>query len=160
MCSLAAFGTPSGLPRHDSSRAVAGPVAGDLEDLRKGDCFSTVDDLTAYPDKDADKDGAPASRSVRVMPCAQPHEGEVYGVFSLGSGPFPGKEKIASLVDEKCSAKALANYLGAEANPPKKMRAYTYFPTPGAWDLGFHQVVCFVGVPTGTTTGSVRAPGS
>ncbi|MFK0255509.1 septum formation family protein [Streptomyces sp. NPDC090445] len=136
-------------PQREAGVRVAGPAFTDVEELRVGDCFTTEDDLT--------KDGESAG-SVRIVSCDKAHEGEVYAVFNLPDGPYPGKEKVARMAEEKCSGKALAGYAGDTAKLAGRT-VFSYDPSDATWARGDREVICFVGVTTGTTTGSVRASG-
>ncbi|MDD9377178.1 septum formation family protein [Streptomyces sp. ZAF1911] len=137
-------GAPAQAPR---------PVSEDIQDLRKGDCFNTSDELKDYK-QDASKTADP---TVTIVPCAEPHKGEVYAVFSLPEGPFPGAKKIITLATNKCTATtALTDYVG-ETELPKTMELYFYGPHPSAWAFGDREITCFVGATSGSSTGSVRA---
>ncbi|MFZ3467562.1 septum formation family protein [Streptomyces sp. 4.24] len=128
-------------------------VSEDLQDLRKGDCFNTADDL-----KDYDKGGGGiAAPTVNTVPCDEPHKAEVYAVFTLPEGPFPGPKKIVALATEKCTTTtALTDYVG-DAELPDTLRIYFYGPHPSAWAFGDRDITCFVGDASGSSTGSVRA---
>ncbi|MFD3695363.1 DUF4190 domain-containing protein [Streptomyces sp. NPDC058646] len=140
-------------PKRSSAGQVTEPGSIEVQDIRRGDCFTTDDDLTEHRDEGENQ----ASYSVRVVPCDQPHEGEAYAVFDLEDGAYPGPEKIASIAEERCSGAALTDYVGADANL-EKLDSYYYHPRSDSWDLGDREVTCFLGDSTGTTTGSVRAP--
>ncbi|WP_327418572.1 DUF4190 domain-containing protein [Streptomyces sp. NBC_01233] len=154
---LAFSGVLDDAPERDTSGQVTAPGSSELEDIRRGDCFNTDDDLA----QNDDKDGTRAARSVRIVPCDQPHKGEVYTVFDLEDGAYPGTQKIISIADENCSGTALTDYTGPATKPPDKpIPSYYYFPSSDTWALGDRQVACFLADPSGTSTGSVRAPGS
>ncbi|AXE24789.1 hypothetical protein C0216_16225 [Streptomyces globosus] len=128
----------------------------DVEDIRKGDCFNTEDDLAK-----TEEGGTEARQSVRTVACDQPHEGEVYAVLTLEGGAFPGADKVVASADEKCGGKALTDYVGSDAAKlPKSLEVFYYYPQASSWVLGDRTVTCFLGSPAGTTTGSVRANAS
>ncbi|GAA3381921.1 septum formation family protein [Streptomyces racemochromogenes] len=151
-------GVPDGatLPKHDTSGQVTGLVASDVEEVRAGDCFTTDDDLKQYEGEG----GGKASTQVRLVPCDEPHDGEVYAVFSLPDGAYPGKEKIRPIAEDTCGDAVLNAYTGAAAKLPEKLKRYYFSPSPSTWDIGKRHIVCFVGDETGTSTGSVHHPGS
>ncbi|MCM1976458.1 MULTISPECIES: septum formation family protein [unclassified Streptomyces] len=128
-------------------------ISEEIQDLRKGDCFNTADDL-----KDYDKnDGRIAAPTVDTVHCDEPHKGEVFAVFTLPEGPFPGAKKIVTLATNKCTATtALTDYVGA-AELPDTLRIYFYGPHPSAWAFGDRDIACFLGDVRGSSTGSVRA---
>nr|WSW49919.1 septum formation family protein [Streptomyces sp. NBC_01001] len=128
-------------------------AAEEIQDLRTGDCFNTDDDL-----KDYKKDGSgSADRTVSIVPCDQPHKAEVYAVFPLPDGPYPGLKKINSLAKEKCTATtALTDYVGAVVLP-ETLGIYFYGPKASSWAFGDRDLTCFLGDASGSSTGSVRA---
>lgn len=144
-------------PKRDTSGHVTDSGSSKVNDIRMGDCFNTDDDLAEYEDKD----GGQASFSVRIVPCDQAHKGEAYSVFELEEGPYPGTEKVISIVEEKCAGPALTTYVGKDAKLSDKLEVYYYYyPQSSTWLLGDREVTCFVGDPSGSSTGSVRATGS
>ncbi|MFF5449371.1 DUF4190 domain-containing protein [Streptomyces sp. NPDC012888] len=142
--------------RRDTTGGITAPGSSDVEDIRKGDCFNTDDDLTEYQDQD----GGRAAMSVRVVPCDQPHEGEAYAVFDLADGAYPGTDKVVAIAEERCGGKALTDYVGDAANLSEDLEVYYYYPQPGTWVLGDREVTCFLGNVDGSTTGSARGTGS
>ncbi|MBW5485003.1 septum formation family protein [Streptomyces bambusae] len=132
-----------------STRAAAEGI----QDLRTGDCFNAEDDPKDYKEEGSDIVGL----TVNIVPCDQPHEGEVYAVLPLPDGPFPGMKKVISLANEKCSAKTtLTDYVGA-AEIPETLQIYFYAPQASSWDSGHRDLTCFLGDASGSSTGSVRA---
>lgn len=140
-------------PHRDTQGQVTTPGSSKVEDIRKGDCFNTDDDLA----KTQKGDGTQARLSVRTVPCTQPHEGEAYAVFTLDDGVFPGAEKVVSISEEKCGGTALTDYVGSAAKLPKTLEVFYYYPQPSSWALGDRTVTCFLGSAGGTNTGSARA---
>ncbi|MFF4427718.1 septum formation family protein [Streptomyces sp. NPDC001513] len=124
-----------------------------MQDIRKGDCFNTGGDLAEYEDED----GAQAGYSVKIVPCDQAHEGEAFAVFNLDDGAYPGKDKVVSIAEEKCSGTALTDYVGKNANVSDKLGVFYYYPQPSTWAFGDREVTCFVGDSSGTSTGSLRS---
>lgn len=143
-------------PQRDTSGQVTTPGSSSVEDIRKGDCFNTGGKLAEYNDKD----GGQAGFSVPIVPCGEPHEGEAYSVFDLEDGPYPGKDKVISIAEEKCAGKALTDYVGDEAKLPETVEVFYYYPQPATWIRGDREVTCFLGRTSGTSTGSLRATGS
>ncbi|MGW6980392.1 DUF4190 domain-containing protein [Streptomyces sp. NPDC054932] len=141
--------------KRDTGGQVTDPVSGDVNDIRMGDCFNTSDDLSKYHDAD----GSKAAMSVRIVPCDQPHKGEAFAVVQLDDGSYPGTEKIVAMAEEKCSGTALSSYVGKDAKL-SGLEGYYYYPESATWLLGDRQISCFLGNPSGPTTGSARATGS
>ncbi|WP_326588618.1 DUF4190 domain-containing protein [Streptomyces sp. NBC_01294] len=140
-------------PKRDTSGQVTDSGSSKVSDIRLGDCFNTDDNLAEYEDKD----GGQASLSVRIVPCEQAHQGEAYSVFELEEGPYPGTEKVVSIVEEKCAGPALTTYVGKDAKLSDKLEVYYYYPQSTTWILGDREVTCFIGDASGSSTGSVRA---
>ncbi|MFG2296369.1 septum formation family protein [Streptomyces sp. NPDC048603] len=143
-------GPPS---KRDTTGQVTTPGSSDVEDIRKGDCFNTKDDLT----KVEEGDGTQARFSVQTVPCDQPHEGEVYAVFNLDDGAYPGSDKVVKTSEEKCSGKALTDYVGDAKKLPETLEVFYYYPQASSWTLGDREVTCFLSNTGSTSTGSVRA---
>ncbi|MCF3180515.1 septum formation family protein [Streptomyces polychromogenes] len=143
-------------PQRDTHGQVTTPGSSKVEDIRKGDCFNTDDDLA----KTQKGDGTQAGLSVRTVPCGQPHEGEAYAVFTLDNGAFPGADKIVQISEEKCGGSALTGYVGEAEKLPNNLEVFYYYPQASSWLLGDRTVTCFLGSAHGTSTGSARAGGS
>jgi len=69
--------------------------------LKAGDCIRTLDESSAIYD-------------LPVVPCTQPHEAEVYHVFTLPDGDYPGQAAVEQAGDAQCDA-AFESY-NTEAN--------------------------------------------
>jgi hypothetical protein len=82
---------------HRRSAADRGHVT--TEDLRVGDCTADV----------------PSGRTltVEIVPCLRPHAGEVFAVFDLPDGSYPGDDDVRRLSEGGCLSR-LASYVGAE----------------------------------------------
>lgn len=64
--------------------------------LATGDCYNP-------------NNGAPKGEefSVEVVPCKEPHKGQVVGDFKIdGQSAYPGEDKTAQIADERCPAEA------------------------------------------------------
>jgi hypothetical protein len=90
---------------------------------------------------------------VKVVDCARPHADEVFAVFVMPDGPFPGQAAVEEFKD-KCSREALAAYSAAAANSPVQHTSRR-FPDEKSWATGDRSVTCMVASDP-PTTGSVR----
>ncbi|MCB5168824.1 septum formation family protein [Streptomyces bambusae] len=138
--------------------AGAGPAFGaaaseETLEVEVGDCFNSSLELKEYK---TDESGR-APSSVDIVPCDQPHQSEAFVTFNMPDGPYPGEKKIIAVAGERCGPAAVSGYVGADAELPDTMSVYHHHPSADTWDLGARKVVCFLGDPTGPTTGSVRA---
>ena len=80
----------------DASGAVTTEGSVDAFAVALGDCIDEPDDAADSEDEVTDVD------SVRAVPCDAPHDGEVYSVFDLPDGDYPGEDEIVSTGDERC----------------------------------------------------------
>jgi hypothetical protein len=136
-----------GPPRSDDG-GVATPGTVDAFAAEVGDCF--MDDfagevMTQVTDIDA-------------VPCDQPHRNEVYALFDLPDGDFPGEEELVRQVQEGC-VERFADFAGIAQDKTRLDLAYL-FPTQMTWDSqGDREVVCAVYDPTGPVKGSIEGAG-
>ena len=107
--------------------------------LKPGDCVTSLevsDNVTNLP----------------VTDCAQAHEGEVYFVFDLPKGDYPGDDKVQKQSEDRC-AKEINTYAGAGAD--EKFDIFYLRPSPDDWsrDRG---VTCIATDAKKQTTGSIK----
>jgi hypothetical protein len=133
--------------QRDSSGQVtqAGTVA--VQRLRLGDCF--------------DQSGAPRGDStasvstVRVVPCSQPHDWEVFHTFELGGGStYPGTNQVSRFAEGGC-LDAYRPFTGAPHHAADPEVFYIY-PRANNWRFGDRTVQCVIGREGGSFTGSLR----
>lgn len=133
----------------DGSFTEAGDVS--VFDLREGDCF---DD----PDFDADETVTQVE-TVRVVPCAEPHDNEIYFAFELPDGDYPGAVAVDDEADERCfqafEAFVQVDYFESS------LEFFTVTPTPASWtDLDDRTVYCALyALDLSKLEGSMRATG-
>jgi hypothetical protein len=124
-------------------RNAAGVVNGErsirLTDLRAGDCLKDIDEQTG--------------NYVDVVPCTTPHTTEVFAMFDLPSGAWPGAEQVQKVADDGCDQR-----FGAYSDVKPDEDGYTLLAAPPeelAWP-GERGVLCLAHNPRNPTTGSVR----
>ncbi|WP_191840677.1 DUF4190 domain-containing protein [Catellatospora chokoriensis] len=109
---------------------TTGTTSGDdtsVHSLRIGDCLndlSTEDEIEELP----------------VVPCTEPHDGEVYAEFKLTETSFPGIEAIEKKADPRC-ADLLKSYAPAAVDDPA-VDTYYLYPTVESWAGGDRAVTC------------------
>lgn len=113
-------------------------------DLRKGDCFDV-------PGGELEREVV----NVTIVPCAEPHDGEVSGSFKLDGSSFPGDKAITALADRKCWAVEQEYAMDSWALPVAA-ESYYYTPSGRSWRLGDHSVTCSFATTGGKLKGSVR----
>lgn len=109
--------------------------------LRVGDCFNdpSGDDVA----------------DVEALPCSEPHDNEVYHLFDLPDGDFPGEDAVMGLADEGCAAE-FDGFVGA-AYADSELDFYHLTPTNDTWNqMSDREVVCLIWDPAGPTTGSLK----
>jgi hypothetical protein len=83
--------------------------------------------------------------------CTAPHDGEVYAVFDLNNGKWPGAATVKKQAEAGCNAR-----LDSYAKHPAKLDFYYLYPDEAFWpdDRG---VICIAADPNDKKlTGSVR----
>ncbi|OMC16466.1 DUF4190 domain-containing protein [Mycobacterium sp. SP-6446] len=91
--------------------------------------------------------------SVDTISCDQPHTAEVYAVFTVPDGPYPGR----SIIDEyanKCSD-ALPNY-SQRAQQDSNVQIKVAYPTSETWDRSHDRGVACVAYTPDKRTGSLK----
>jgi hypothetical protein len=104
--------------------------------LREGDCVNATN-----------------GQLVTVLPCATPHEAEVFATFTLPASAWPGTAALRQEASSGCASR-LTGYI----NPQLAISlAQSYvFPNKVAWTAGTRTVICEVRAASGQLTGSVR----
>jgi hypothetical protein len=87
------------------------------------------------------------------VPCAQPHDAEIYARFGLTGHRWPGPA-IGAQARRGCTAR-LGGYLNPQLATSVLAESYV-FPDQGAWNAGERTVICEIRGTAGKLTGSVR----
>ena len=109
--------------------------------LKVGDCVNNLKDSTDV-------------LSLPGVPCTQPHEGEVFAVFDLPAGDYPGQDAVDKQVSEQCNTR-LSAYSPSAADDPA-VGLFSVYPLRQNWERGDREVVCIATATSGTTTGSIK----
>jgi hypothetical protein len=129
----------------------AGHDTSDGPPMRPGDC---VRDVRA----DVPAAGLP------VVPCGQPHQGEVFAVFAASEPAWPGDRALVDEAQRGCTERLTDADVnaspGAEPNAsPDAGRAgldlYALHPTEDGWRHGDHSITCLL-TSAVKRTGSIR----
>jgi len=106
--------------------------------LKPGDCINGTQ-------------GAGTIEDLPVVKCGLPHEGEVFAVFDLPAGPWPGDSAVQKDAEKRCQAE-FKRYAPNAADTVKVLYLH---PLQQSWtrDRG---VTCVATDERGTSTGSVR----
>ncbi|MFC7995898.1 DUF4190 domain-containing protein [Streptomyces rochei] len=118
--------------------------------LEKGECFTTPSGSLQGVTYDVD-----------LVSCAREHDGEVFAVFDLPGGAFPGEDGITRVADERCYA-LQDSYAMDRWALPGDVDVYYLTPTSQSWRAGDREVTCLFGNTDerGTLTGSLRTDGT
>ena len=69
-----------------------------------------------------------------VLPCEQPHEGEVFAIVELPAGPYPGDEALGKQAQQEC-LKQFENYAPSSVADDKVELFYLH-PSELSWTAG------------------------
>jgi putative regulator of septum formation len=128
--------------RPPQPRAAAHPLRATVFGLRPGQCFNSLPNGIA---------------GAHAVPCAQPHDGEIYSTFRVAGHDWPGSAALGSQARLGCQAR-LTGYLNPQLDTTGLAESYAY-PNQGAWAAGEHSVICEIRSTQGRFTGTVRASG-
>ncbi|MGH3858123.1 septum formation family protein [Actinokineospora sp.] len=124
---------------------VAGAVYGgkdgnvSVDRLHPGDCIKTLSESeTVY--------------RMPVVPCTQPHQGEVYGEFDLSRGDYPGETAIETEAFTQCET--LLEKYAPQAVDSAGDTFYLY-PRSADWRRGDRTVTC-IAYSDPAVTGSLK----
>jgi len=116
---------------------------GDLDvfTLKIGDCFNDTTSTTVS--------------ELPVVPCADPHDNEIYFEVAMPEGEFPGDDAVTAAADENCLAQFEA-FAGIAYDA--SVLDYSYLtPTDGSWDNnGDRLIQCLIYDPSAQVQGTLR----
>lgn len=113
-----------------SGTTASGAVT--FDDVELGDCTAEIPEGVTL--------------TVTLLPCDEPHEGEVYATFELSGDDYPGAEQIERFALGGCQREAVA------ALPPDDETLYDLVylaPSEQTWEQGDRTVSCVLSDPTG-----------
>ncbi|GGU37107.1 DUF4190 domain-containing protein [Streptomyces lavendofoliae] len=114
-------------------------------ELRKGQCFNSPGGVEEAEAVD-----------VTIVDCAEPHDGEVAGGFTIGEfDAWPGDKRIEPVAERRCEELNAAYALDGWAVPDNAWMYY-YQPSKESWAVGDRSVTCAFAAEEGKLTGSVR----
>jgi putative regulator of septum formation len=130
----------------DESGAIVGAGSIDAFQMRVGDCFN---------DGSTFADDTPEVNSVPGVPCSDPHDNEVYAVFDVNSGSFPGDE-MERMAFESCKQR-FQSFVGRDYDS-SALDIATLYPTRESWNQhNDREVICAVyDVAANKLTGSMK----
>lgn len=109
-----------------------------------GDC---INDPALSPDD--------ALEGTEVVDCAASHDMEVYHVFSLPDGAYPGDDQVTIAAEGGC-IEAFEDFIGVSYEK-SEFDIYLYYPIQATWTFADDRgVTCAVFDPSGRTTGTLE----
>jgi len=117
----------------DGALTSAGTVS--VDDLRPGDCFNAGDE-----EEIADVDG---------VPCAEPHEYEVYAVERYDASSYPDDAEMEVIFETIC-VPAFESYVGTSYEA-SALWSSMITPSEGTWGEGDREFICYLFEPVDDT---------
>lgn len=126
--------------RDADTQQVTEAGSADVFNLHIGDCFD-------------DESGSEIT-DVPAVPCADAHDNEVYYLFDLPDGEYPGDEAVSTGADDGCAAQ-FESFAGI-AYDSSTLDWFTITPTEETWNnVSDREVICSIYDPAGKTSGSL-----
>lgn len=117
----------------DEQGAIVSGGSIDAFNLRIGDCFD--DTSSSFGDDGTEIDSLPG------VPCASPHDNEVYAVFDVTYSSYPTEEEMSEEAFESCMNR-FESFVGKDYES-SMLDIKTLYPTENSWDsLDDREVVC------------------
>lgn len=107
--------------------ALVAACSSNVFDLEVGQCF---DDPESFDEV----------VNVDVVECAEPHDNEVFHVFDLADGDYPGEDEAEAGANDGCIA-AFESFVESDFATSELDIRYLY-PSAESWDDGDREVVC------------------
>ena len=119
--------------------------AGNVFSLEVGQCFDNPDATDEVSD-------------VPIVECSTAHDNEVYYLFDLPDGDYPGLSAVQLAADDGCFAQ-FEPYVG-QTYAESALGYWALYPTEGSWDQNDREIVCVLSdYEDGQLTGSMRGSG-
>jgi Domain of unknown function (DUF4190)/Septum formation len=128
-------------PNRDDSGQITSGGSVSATALQAGDCVNNLKDTTSL-------------LSLPAVPCSQPHEGEVFAVFDLPAGPYPGADAVNKQASTQCSDRITA--YSPTAGTDGTYDLFLVYPRQQDWARGDREIACVAAATAGTTTGSIK----
>ena len=120
---------------------------GNVFDLEVGQCFNSPGAADDFEVSD-----------VPIVDCEQPHANEVYALFDLPDGEYPGLSSVQDSAAEGCLER-FQGYVGRDY-ATSSLGIGSVYPTSDSWNTSDREIVCtltdFAG---GLLTGTMRDSG-
>jgi len=115
-------------PSRDESGQVTEPQQVSIFHLQTGDCFN-----------DPEADQLPNPEVLEVVPCAEPHDTEIYYSFTLAEGAMPDAAAMRQLGADQCFP-AFDSFVGIPFEL-SDLDVFPLMPTAEQWEQRDHRTV-------------------
>ena len=156
---LLGFGLTGCSAAQDIAESVEGEISGGESEVRDGD----TQEVTESGDLDVfklalgdcfDDQGGTMISEIPVVPCADPHDFEVYHEIELPAGDFPGDEAIEAQAETDCAAQ-FATFIGMPYET-STLELTFLTPTSQSWSEADDRLIqCIATDPAGKTSGTL-----
>ncbi|MEU0095693.1 septum formation family protein [Kribbella sp. NPDC006257] len=123
---LAALGDDTTDSKRDASGQVTTTATTRPDELRVGDCVSSL------------KEGS--VKNVKIVPCTGPNGGKVFATYEMPKGKWPGLPAVQAAAEKGCTDRFVASQ--QQADTPSDV--FYFHPIESSWALGDRGVVCFL----------------
>lgn len=133
-------GGPADADRDDETGQVTESQNIDVFALKVGDCKMTS--------------ASGLIEAVDVVPCAEPHDEEVYHEFKMDDGDF--SEEAVDAASQECVGEAYTEFVGVTWDE-SALDVYPITPTQDTWEqLNDRVIQCVISDPAGPVEGSLE----
>jgi hypothetical protein len=144
LAGCSALGGAEEAPRESPGGAVTEAADADVFSIAVGDCLNV-----------AALEETTETETVPVVPCNEPHDGEVYGELVLEDGDYPGVTAVQEQADEYCAAQ-FETFVGI-AYDDSIYYQWSLTPTQESWDsLEDRKVQCVLDTDGEQVTASLK----
>lgn len=133
--------TEGGAEEEPTEDEGAGGETQDVFDVGLGDCISNFNAEEQISE-------------LTVIPCEEEHDQEVFAVFEVPDGEFPGSEAFEEQVATECVAE-FETFVGLTYDE-SVLEIRWLEPTEDSWAQGDRELVCTVLDPEGPVTGTLE----
>lgn len=112
----------------DSDEQVSEAGEVDVFTVKLGDCFNESDAEELY--------------TVDALPCSDPHDYEIYYLFDMPDGEYPGEDAVNQAIEAGCGPQ-FDTFVGI-AYADSVLDYWALYPTEGSWGAGDREIACVV----------------
>jgi hypothetical protein len=113
----------------DATGAIVDEGSVDAFNIHVGDCFD--DPSSTYGDEISSLPG---------VPCAEPHDNEVYALVNVTMPEYPGEDAMWDHANDECLTR-FEGFVGLEYES-SSLDIYTMYPSTESWKQDDREVVC------------------